>query len=61
VGQFYSPLPTKVDQFCTPININREENEIIRRTIENFNQLPELQQSKEFLAYYQNEKLKRRS
>ena len=20
MGQFYSPLPTKVDQFCTPIN-----------------------------------------
>jgi len=37
-------------------DIHREAKEIIRRAIENFNQLPELKQSAELLAYYKNEK-----
>lgn len=37
-------------------DINREAKEIIRRAIENFNQLPELKLSAELIAYYKNEK-----
>ena len=38
------------------IDVTREAKEIIRRAIENFNQVPALQQSPELLAYYQHEK-----
>ena len=37
-------------------DIGREAKEIIRRAIENFNQIPDLNQSEELLAYYQHEK-----
>ena len=37
-------------------DIDREAKEIIRRAIENFNKIPELQLSEELLAYYQHEK-----
>ncbi len=38
------------------MEVAREAKEIIRRTIENFNQIPSLQQSAELLAYYQYDK-----
>jgi hypothetical protein len=37
-------------------DINREAKEIIRRAIENFNQIPELKHSEELLEYYRHTK-----
>jgi hypothetical protein len=38
------------------LDLNREAREVIRRAIENFNQIPQLKISEELLAYYQLEK-----
>lgn len=44
------------DDLFLEIDLNREAQEIIRRAIENFNQLPELSTTPEMLAYYRHEK-----
>lgn len=38
------------------MDLYKEAKQVIRRSIENFNQIPSLQQSPELLAYYQHEK-----
>lgn len=44
------------DDLEIEVDLYKEAKEIIGRTIENFNQIPSLQQSPELLAYYQHEK-----
>lgn len=44
------------DDLNIEFDIDREAKEIIRRAIENFNQIPDLHQSAELIAYYRHER-----